>query len=788
MSASSQIVATETHRVSGRVCVRTALRELYVRRVLWRACGELALTLSCALVLLSLIGVVDYAWPLSRAARAALVLPVGLFSVFSFARAALALARRPTLASISRIIERAAKLKENALVTFAESLEGAPQLAAEPYIIARLENQARNQLLKIDGRMVAPKQNAVRGAIALALTLAALLALRFAAPTAFSLEARRVLLLPRDDAISRRANVNNKLDGGRLANDSIFIEEFRVRVVPPAYSGLSVEEIAGDAPVRALAGSRVEVALRVKGSVDGATLGYGGASNQMRALGDGQYVGDFIASASSTLEARVLKSDVEDSPLSVVRAVEVFADAAPEVHITEPAGDQLLRSAPSAPVSVRWTARDDLGLARATLKYIKSRGEGDAAKFTNGELTPNISGNIGAREWHGAASLDLARLGVAAGDTLVFWIEARDRNPLASNVGRSQSLAISIAAPDAPKLTLGDLRPNEIGRFLLSERLIIIHTEKLQSERAKGLAPDELKGRAAEIAAEQREFKNSFKDFLEIESAGLAQENAEANEAESVEERVRAAESERTEVHLHGIPEPPAGSPTTVKEMVYAIRSMWDAEDALSLSDTESALKYEREALAHLKRAQTAVRYIPHVVAQSKAVDLKRRYAGELAEIKTQLERLTRRSGSKDSAPIRAALGDSYAALADLQASLDAQPQARSSAIERARLRVREAGDRLVKLGGDHAATIAEASAQLRLVEAELARVDSGGKQDDYANRLSKSLSLLTQAASNLFALADLRSLSHNGDINSLNGTDDTRAAEYFRRLNSAQH
>lgn len=768
--------------------VRGALRGIYARRVMRRACGELALTLSCALALLCLIGVADYAWPLVRVARAALVLMVALLSVASVARTVLALARRQTLASISRIIERAARLDENALVTFAESLEGAQMFATEPYIIARLETQARRQLSKLDERAVAPTLHAKRGAIALGSVLILLLLLRLAAPAAFSLEARRLLRLERDSAKTASAGRGaNNLDDGKAAGESVLIEEFRVRVVPPAYSGLGVEETAGDAPVRALAGSRVEVLLRVRGNAQGATLSYGGAENSMRATGEGQYAGEFNASASSTLEARVLKDGSENDSLYVVRAVEVFADAPPEVRITEPAGDELLRNVPSAPINVRWTARDDLGLERAVLKYIKSRGEGDAAKFTNGELAPAVFGNAGAREWHGAATLDLARLGVAAGDTLVFWIESRDRNPLANGLGRSQSLAIAIVAPDAPKLRLGDLRPNEIGRFLLSERLIIIHTEKLHGERAR-LAPEEIKRRAAEIAAEQREFKNSFKDFLEIEGVGGAQENAETRNEQSVEERVRAAEDERTEVHLHDIPEPPAGSPATVKEMVYAIRLMWDAEDALALSDTANALKYEREALAHLKRAQTAVRYIPHVAAESKAVDLKRRYAGELAEIKTQLERLTRRAGSKDSPKIRASLSDAYNALADLQTSLDAQTQARAGAIERARLRVRAAGDRLITLGGEHAATIAEAAAQLRLVETELARVDSSGKADEYAQSLSKSLSLLTQAASNLFALADLRTLSNNGDAGNLLPTGDARAAEYFRRLNGAQH
>src|SRR5207253_11115415 len=117
--------------------------------------------------------------------------------------------------------------------------------------------------------------------------------------------------------------------------------------------------------------------------IEGAQLSFDGAKNAMRSLGDGLYRGNFIATTSGALEARVI-ADERLAPAPAVRAIEVYADAPPEARITEPQSDQLLREVPGAPVAVRWNARDDLGLASAALKYIKSRGEGDAAKFTSG--------------------------------------------------------------------------------------------------------------------------------------------------------------------------------------------------------------------------------------------------------------------------------------------------------------------------------------------------------------------------------------------------------------------
>ena len=70
---------------------------------------------------------------------------------------------------------------------------------------------------------------------------------------------------------------------------------------------------------------------------------------------------------------------------------------------------------------------------------------------------------------------------------------------------------------------MSDLLPNEIGRFLLSQRQIIIHTEKLHNERAR-LNAEELKRLANAIAADQREFKNSFNDYIHLEGAGAHDE------------------------------------------------------------------------------------------------------------------------------------------------------------------------------------------------------------------------------------------------------------------------
>jgi hypothetical protein len=795
MSASSPVINIEAGEQYRQADVRASLRGLYSRRVRRQAIAVVSLVVACALAALLLVAFLDYGWGLARAARTGGLFLVLLSSLFLLARLFTAFLRRRTLTELAREIERAAGSCRNALVTFSESVEGAgieegTAIASEPYMLARLERQARLEFSLLDEETVAPRKGAVRGMSALLSLLLLLASLRVFAPVAFAREVRRVLWPIADDASLGQSLNSNGATNANGPEAVISVDELRVRVVPPIYSGLGVEEVSADAPLRVLAGSQVEVELHATGAATGATLAFKDSTNSMRLLGAGRFGGAFTADASGAFEARVRVEDESRAPAPIVRAVEVYNDAQPEARITEPASDQLLRSVPSSPVALRWTARDDLGLAAVTLKYIKSRGEGDSAKFTSGELGPGDVRRASVREWQGQGALDLRRLDMQPGDTLVFWLEARDRRPLSSaganNTGRSASLAIAVAAPELAKLSLSDLKPNEINRFLLSERAIIIHTEKLHSERAR-LQADEFKRRAGDIASEQREFKNSFNDYIHIEGAGEdegAMAGGGATSPSSVEEQVRAAENERIEPHFHGIPEPPAGSSTSVKEMTYAIRAMWDAEDALTNADTALALKHEREALTRLKRAQASVRYVPPILPQSKPIDLKRRYAGELDEIKTRLEKLSRRPSSPSSISVRAALADAYAALGDLQETLNVPASVRSGAVGRARARARQAADRLLSnTGGDHAATVAEAAGQLRVVEMELARVETGGGSDVYATRIAKPLALLTQAAANLFAIAESRTRAAGNDAEQLLPTDDARAADYFRRL-----
>jgi hypothetical protein len=102
----------------------------------------------------------------------------------------------------------------------------------------------------------------------------------------------------------------------------------------------------------------------------------------------------------------------------------------------------------------------------------------------------------------------------------------------------------------------------------------------------------------------------------------------------------------------------------------------------------------------------------------------------------------------------------------------------------RAQEQTRIATDLLVKISGPHSGLIAESAGQIRLVESELSRIETGGDSAVFAERLVKPLALLVQAASGLFAIADSAIATTGGETGIGSPRTENVVSEYFRRLN----
>ena len=681
-------------------------------------------------------------------------------------------------------------------------LEARGSGAIPPYVADRLAAAASREAAALDPSVLAPLRRAVRASAAAGLLVAA-----WAAGLAAGYDpVARLFPAGADTPVATP-------DGGRSTTED-GPDRVAVVVTPPAYTGRPPSRVEDPVEVAAPAGATVEVELRPGAPNVRAELSVSGGDRIAMQPGAG---GALVASFKATAEGSVAvypAGDAGERP-ALLLPLRVVPDRAPDVRIVQPKADVLVEAAarPKGLV-VEFEASDDYGLGSARLEYIRSVGEGDAAEFTRGQLPAAIAGSRDGRSV-GRITIDFDRLGLTPGSALVYHIAVEDRNTVTGpSTGLSESLVFEVAAVKPPaSITLDDLRPEDMQRFLLSQRMILENTIKLEAQRAK-LPREQFLARSTEIAADQRAFKESFSQFIEIhetddhrhdagsgagvsgfEQGRQAAEDADhemehaSGGADPVEEgreaNERAAEAETTQ-HQHGAPETEAPVSGTARELMLAIRAMWDAEGSLGIGETDKAIPSERLALDHLKRAQRAVRYHPRVTVKTKPIDLKRRYAGELAEIRARVERLGRREPAPGEAALREALGRLAAAL-DRSVRLDPNAADARLAEGAARLATESSETATALLGAEtgYQPEVVAVASRLSAVAANARRLAEAARAGDAPRARSAWTAVndeLTGAVSRLGALLDARPVARGGGGVTATGAR-RRAADYFRNL-----
>lgn len=675
--------------------------------------------------------------------------------------------RRGLMWAAAQVEQRTGALN-NQLITIAECEINRRELPA--YLRARIEDDlARHLALITPARVISLGPG--RSASLLFLSAAATCSLAvFFWPQALGGEFRRLILLTQSESPPVAGIEAN--EPGLPAGDII---ELRVTLTPPAYSRRNPAIQVGDGNIVALAGTRADVRIRTRHAPSAALLSVGGASaTEMVKEAEHSYSASFTVDQDSNYEISLAWPDGGNRKLEEVYRIRAVRDLPPEVHIIAPASDLLFEpEGRPASVSVAVIAKDDYGVALMKVKYIKATGEGDAAKFQSGEIAIGRMPEDGEGRTPGSARLDLAALGVNAGDSVVLHAEVFDRNNVSGpGVGYSENIVVQVKGREQLKISLDDLRPDEALKYLASQRMILIKTERLHRLRGR-LAAEEFLSRSQQIATEQKRFKESFNQFTEIESSG---DRAEDNDAQSgSDDRARPGAGERMKLKAGDVPEIPAGMPEAPREMVSAIRAMWKAEGALGSAETGRAIEYENEALIHLKAAQKGLRHSSRFAAGGKPVDLKRRYMGELEGIRSRIERVPRARESAFDQRLRGTLAIVYDAARML--ARGGKEQAADQGTGRAVQNIERAARDLLSIKGELAGSLLEPASKLRLVGRMLGTAVSIEEQQ-------KAFGLTVQVASELSAL--LGRAESTGQVTSpdnLTPAARAKAAAYFKLL-----
>ena len=515
---------------------------------------------------------------------------------------------------------------QNRLLTAFDLAEGMPAGVVGRAFVAEAERRMR----EVGVRGVAPARLRLPSLVlAVSLALAGLFTLAFPAAAA---EAWKRWADPADAYATQWDEVRAAAVPNVPVPPMPLFDELRWTVRPPAYSGLQAHEGRGDDPISALPGSRIRLRSRYPDRWDGVrAAAIGGA-----ALGVGRAGEEWVVEYTMPADARGLSLEaLADGGVVDRRIVPLvpLPDQAPDVQLLSPTEDMVLASG-SGRITLRATAADDYGVGAFDLHWTHSSGSGESYEFREGDWAFSRVDRAG-KTATGELVIDLAALRLQPGDMMHVRAVARDRNDVTGpGESVSRTRIIRVARPEEMDLVNTDIGvPAELPKDpLMSQRMIILMTERLQRERA-GLTRQQLTARSSEIAQHQGRLRAIVGEQIYIREAEALQ--AQGQELPTYMESVGPEQHE----HEAGAPDAPPTPEEILEEASAATGGgtadefahrhdesaivevnrdlmllhnlMWSSEQELNGVKPDSSLPFQYEALRLIQRLNQAERIYP---------------------------------------------------------------------------------------------------------------------------------------------------------------------------------
>ncbi|HEX8243587.1 MAG TPA: hypothetical protein VF541_08830, partial [Longimicrobium sp.] len=577
----------------------------------------------------------DLLVPLRAVAREVLRWAPPALGAGTLAWAAWRIARPPAPRRFALLAEERIPELDNRLITAFDVAVGDPDSLVARAFVA----DAERRLAGVEANDVAPFR-VFLPLVVLLTAWATAIALAAAFPTA-AREAWGRWMHPRDAYEQRWREVRaNTLPGVPTPPMPAF-DEMRWRVTPPAYTGAGAADGRGDEPLQALAGSRVRLRSAFFDRWDAVrAFRIGGGEVPVHRRG-GEWTVEWTQSPGErgvSLEALAHGEVVSRRVVPVT----VTPDRAPDVQLTAPEADLVLASGHGR-IPIRATAADDWGVGPFALSWSRTRGSGETFQYVEGTW-PFASLRRAGKTASGELVLDLDAMRLEPGDVIHVRAVATDRNDVTGpGESVSRTRMIRIARPEEMDRVNTEVGfPMEMPKDpLLSQRMLVIRTERLRAQR--GRIPDaEFRAKAAEIAEDQERLRERVGEqiFTRQTSAmqdlgverGFTEEGGAAHHDEgqpaapppaqagqgangqSFSEQVLAAASAATgqgtadEVaHKHDA-DPILDVNRTLLNL-YNL--MWAAERELNQGSPDAALPHEYQALRVIDELRKAERIFP---------------------------------------------------------------------------------------------------------------------------------------------------------------------------------
>jgi len=355
---------------------------------------------------------------------------------------------------------------------------------------------------------------------------------------------------------------------------------YSATITPPAYSRQVVRRLEQPAAIAALVGSSI------------------------------RFAGAFTALATMPSTPTIYR--LGDGNGQRLVSLEPRPDSTPTVVLETPARDTVMARGRGL-LRLSAVARDDIGIVAGWFEIIVSSGTGESFTFRTTSIGRSAAN--GARNLTFSAALAVDSLELKPGDVVHLRAVARDANPgPGAEVGSSETRTIRIPrAGENDSLAIEAAPPPEVGRSELSQRMLIILTERLVG-RMRGLSREALTAEAQSIGREQTRLRKRVGQiiFTRLTGEDHADEEATAalDDTLSPGEALLKAASDATDLtddHAH---EEGEGGPVVGvnRNLLEAFNAMWAAERRLGVAEPRQALPHMRAALDAIQRARAAER------------------------------------------------------------------------------------------------------------------------------------------------------------------------------------
>jgi len=395
---------------------------------------------------------------------------------------------------------------------------------------------------------------------------------------------------------------------GVPAGSDVPLGAWQVRVTPPAYVGGRVQTSGDVASIAALAGSTVEIVG------DGAAPEvFSGRPESTVTVPVATQVRDGDWSARTVADSAPSTMHVARGGRSRLLVIEGRADTIPAVTLDAPARDSVFREARGT-LTLAASARDDIGLTRAAFELIVSSGEGE--RFTVRTVA------IGTTTWPNTArqrqatvraTLDIAALKLVPGDIVHLRAIARDGHPSPTrDVGSSETRVFRIAKPsEYDSVAVEPAPPPEVDKSLLSQRMLLMLTEKLDRQRPR-LARADVVRESQKLARDQARLRLAVGDviFQRLSGESSAEHAHSADDGHDHGIDQQGGKLSMNSASTNGMLEEGNDSPVVAinKPLLEAYNAMWDAGRALEQGDPHGAIPPMRLALEAIERSRAASR------------------------------------------------------------------------------------------------------------------------------------------------------------------------------------